>query len=306
MTKGERTKKGLHGEALRAFRHSVSELKKKGLVRQSVDARSQKPTRYMRKKVKDLSGIFEGTKAGVKVHPDFLKRYREAGYQIVNRRVIVNKDPSEIAAVKKGMPVLRSLASPAGPVMERVPLPFNIRNAVDFEKYVRNNAAKIDAMKEPGEVFNFKIFGNSALAHGFEDIELVLEYLERYLSIWGEDSDEQWESFDLYRITPGTWVVDNPKMPRSNRSLERREMSKRRWSLAKGEERYRQERTEAMYRLRMNETFRERERVKQAEYMRRRREDAAFRLEENQRTKERVRKLRAQGRTYTRGSDDGN
>lgn len=58
--KSKSSRQALTGADLKKFRRAVSELKAKGLVSKRVDARSQKPTRYMRGQVKAFSDVLEG------------------------------------------------------------------------------------------------------------------------------------------------------------------------------------------------------------------------------------------------------
>lgn len=58
----------LTGSQLKEFRKSVAKLKQLGLVSKKIDARSQKPTRYMRGQIeKRFAGVLSGKAAVVKV-----------------------------------------------------------------------------------------------------------------------------------------------------------------------------------------------------------------------------------------------
>lgn len=245
---------------LRAFRHNVSVLKSKGLVSKRVDARKQKPTRYMKSKLRKLAPILEGTAAGVKVRPDLLKQYREAGFNIVNRRVIVEKRPEEISAVRKGHAVFRS---PLGPVhiQERLILPFSPRNVDDFENHLRKNPEHFDRLKASGDVFAFKIFGNNSLAT-FEDAESLLEYLNRYRVFHSMYSEDAWESLQFFRVAPGKWR-HNAKRTRTRTEQDRRSPARRRYSLVKGERIHKLEEAERKRKKRAEDiTWAEKERAR--------------------------------------------
>lgn len=227
----DRTKKGLSGEALRAFRHSVAGLKKKGLVSPRVDAHSQKPTRYMQAKVRSLAGVFSGEQAAVKVKPAIARQYKEAGFRVINQRVVLPKDLSEVAGVRRGLAAFSAPLAP-GIVQQRVVLPFGPRNIDDFLDKVRTDPASINRLKADGEYFAFTFFGRMSLAT-FEDIELLAEYLEHYNALDGDDAEEAWKELVLYRTYPEAWenlTRFQPALPKRQRrraTQDRRELSRR-------------------------------------------------------------------------------
>lgn len=230
----------LNREQIKAFRHHVSVLKSKGLVSKRVDARKQKPTRYMTNKVRILAPILHGEAAGVKVSPDLLKKYREAGFPIHNRRVIVEKTPEEISRTRKGLPLMRRHLGGAY-IQERLVLPFGPRNIDDFRKRVTENPTAFNALKERGDLFAFKIFGNNSLAT-FEDIQLLLEYLDRYQAVHdARYSDDAWTSLQFFRVAPGAWKPT--KRERALTKQDRRERPRTRGKLM-GERLYRAQEAE--------------------------------------------------------------
>lgn len=258
----------LNTEQLRAFRHHVKVLKSKGLVSKRVDARKQRPTRYMRAKVKQLAPILHGEAVGVKVRPDLLKKYKEAGFNIVNRRVIVEKTPEEISRTRKGLPLLRRHLGGEF-AQERLVLPFGPRNIDDFRAKVSADPRAFDSLKEPGDLFAFKLFGNNSLST-FDDIVSLLEYLEHYQVFSSYHKEEAWTSLQFFRVAPGAWK-HSPRAKRTDTATaqDRRSSVKRRqWSKVKGERIHRQEDAARKRRLRADESYaaaeRERDRVRKA------------------------------------------
>ncbi len=221
MTTRNRPIKGLHGQALRDFRHLVSKAKKKGLVSKRIDARKQKPTRYMRAKMASLSAVFEGTSVGVKVAPKMAREYKQAGFQVVNNHVVVAADPGEIAGVRSGRPLLRRKLGP-GIWEERIVLPITPMSLQQIVDDAAVNQAKYDALKEPDEVFAFKLFGRNSLA-SFEDFGLLIDYLARYQVFETHDNPETWESIDFYRVVWGKWQ----ESPRERRKRMKTEQDRR-------------------------------------------------------------------------------
>lgn len=79
---------------IKKFRSDVAKLKSLGLTSARVDARSQKPTRYMRKKVESFRDVLEGRAKSVHVPQSVAKEYSEA-YRRTRSRVIVPTEAGE-------------------------------------------------------------------------------------------------------------------------------------------------------------------------------------------------------------------
>lgn len=82
------SRKALNGTELRKFRSDVARLKAAGLVGPKVDARSQKPTRYMRDQVRQYRDVIEGRAKVVKLPRDQAKRY-EGTLRVKRSRAVV-------------------------------------------------------------------------------------------------------------------------------------------------------------------------------------------------------------------------
>lgn len=214
MPKRDRPISGLKGQALKDFRSQVAKAKKKGLVSKRVDARSQKPTKYMRAKMRALAPVFEGTSIGVKVPPKMAREYKRAGFTVFNSRVITRAEPGEIAKVKKGMVAFRK---PLGGDFfeERVILPISPTSIDELLLDVEKSGEKYDALKEPDELFAFKLFGFNSLAT-FEDFGLLAEYLSHYKVFETHDGPDTWEGINFYRVVRGKWQP-TPKRPYKRR-----------------------------------------------------------------------------------------
>lgn len=222
MTGRNRPIKGLHGQALKDFRHAVSLAKKKGLVSKRVDARKQKPTRYMRAKMASLADVFGGTSVGVKVAPKMAREYRQAGFKVFNNRVVVAKSPGEIASVKRERPLMRRKLGP-GIYEERLVLPITPTSIEEIMSDVEGNQAKYDALKDPSEVFAFKLFGRNSLST-FEDFGLLIEYLSHYQVFEVDDGPDTWEGVSFYRVASTSYWKPTPivRRKRGPMSPERR------------------------------------------------------------------------------------
>lgn len=87
-----------HGQGskadIRKFRSDVAKLKSLGLVSKRVDARSQKPTRYMREQVKKFGDVLEGRAKVIHVPHKVAKEYSEA-YRAKRNRIVVPAEKGE-------------------------------------------------------------------------------------------------------------------------------------------------------------------------------------------------------------------
>jgi len=92
-SKSRSSGQGSRGD-IRKFRSDVSKLKSLGLVSKRVDARSQKPTRYMREQVKKFGDVLEGRAKVVHVPRKVAKEYSEA-YRAKSGRVVVPAEKGE-------------------------------------------------------------------------------------------------------------------------------------------------------------------------------------------------------------------
>lgn len=213
MAKGKVNRSGFSAQELREFRSKVSALKKAGLVSKRTDARKQKPTRYMKAKVKALAPVLSGEMTGVKVGRDILERYKQGGFKIINGRVMVNKDHDEIALAKKGELIALRKISKAFP-FEKIVMPYRISTMTAFFEEARKSPPDpviFASRKNAPEYWAFTYYGWNSL-QTFEDLGLLAETLEHYSSVEGasaEDLTEIFSNFVLYRTMPEFWAPRN-------------------------------------------------------------------------------------------------
>ena len=261
------TRKGpprLSPSDLRALRSKVSKLKKLGGISKRVDARKQRPTRYMIRKVKSLEPVLQGRAVLIpkkKIRSDLLSDYQRTSMS-VNRRLMIPKQPNETVRIRRGLPELEREIAKTGErrvVQRRVPLPVNIENLEDFASDLMNRPERWAAArgKYPPWVFGFTIFGNRS-TQLFESPEALAQHLQKYIDAMSEDDlEEAWNEFVLYAIDVedfGRWYEGAPRR-RGGRGRNRRRAGYKAADHAKAE----RER-----RAKMNEAERQRERVKNA------------------------------------------
>lgn len=199
---------------IRSFRHEISILKKKGLIRKSIDARSVKPSKHFLAKVKEYRPVIEGRMASVKVPAKSAASYIEH----VNKsarfvkgpqgpRLLVPKAPDEkVTATRSG---LVRISHPAG--MERVQIPVAYHNLEQWLRAAKRKKGAINGMKKRGERFAFNFMGNHSISF-FDDIGALLDTLQHYnsveASIEGDDSEYQesiYQNLEIIKFKKGAW-----------------------------------------------------------------------------------------------------
>jgi hypothetical protein len=285
------------GKALREFRHEIALLKKKGLVSKRVDARKQKPTRYMRDKLKKLHDVIEGTQTSVKVDRKTAARYKASGFFVFGNRVVVSKDKDERGRrdAKSGLIVLSKLG-PRAP-FEKVVMPYSIKNIDQFLSECRKSPPDpqiFAARKNPQDHWAFAYHGNNSLGT-FETLDDLGIHLERYVSLL--DDPRMFQHLILYRVIPSFWVEA------TQRNIEnRKRANRRRWNKDRRDNRKKANPKDLMLRGRevmkaKQETYEEMNARHQREWYQRQKErmakDAAFAERVRKERADRKRKLRA-------------
>jgi hypothetical protein len=168
---------------LRDFRRSVAALKKQGLLGKSkIDARSVRPENKVAGKrldtlVKKFDDVVSGKATAVKVSPAELKRFRKAGFETAQGRVLVPHSKSETAR-KQGEAI--AIKNKTG--VERVQIPVEFHNLRSYLTDLKKNAPLINRMKRRNEYFGIRFYGGQR-ATFYSDIESLIDDLERYDSI---------------------------------------------------------------------------------------------------------------------------
>lgn len=161
MAKSVKTAKELHAE-LKAYRHGLAILKKKGVISHSVDARSATPTKHYKAQLKKHADIIADRATAVKVSAKKAKEYQDAGYERVGKnRVKVSKAPGERVHVSHGKIFTRRALKNGE--MERVILPHSFNDIAAWATEGAENP-ELDALKNAGEKFAFKYDGHNSHA----------------------------------------------------------------------------------------------------------------------------------------------
>jgi hypothetical protein len=87
---------------LKQFRRDVSILKRKGLLDKSIDARSIKPSKYLRSQVRKFGNVLRGEASPVKVKKSNIPVLKARGFTIKNGRAVVPHNPGEKVRAARG------------------------------------------------------------------------------------------------------------------------------------------------------------------------------------------------------------
>jgi hypothetical protein len=167
---------------LRDFRHALSVLKNQGLV-EDVDARSAYPTwkrggKKLSTLVSHYDAIVEGKATAVEVPDKVLRKYRAAGRETANGRVI---EPHGLDETAYYDPKSEAIIIKHKSGIERIQIPIPFHNLEQWANDVKRNRKQINALKSGKEAFGFRYFGNNG-SEFFGDIGLFIDFIRKYSS----------------------------------------------------------------------------------------------------------------------------
>lgn len=176
------------------IRATARKLQRKGLISSRADLSRAKPSLSVRKKAAALRGVTTGFQEAVTVGPATAKRYREAGFKVVGRKVIIEKTPEEtLTRNRRGEIEMRN---PWGNPFTQIILPVNMRNLPAFRSALHDHTEEFQKMAGPGGYFGFSFYGNKSYETG--DAQWLASYLDLYESLWEDGGDDDGE----YQATP--------------------------------------------------------------------------------------------------------
>lgn len=177
-------RKSKKSQELQLFRKRYAQAKKMGLLRSPKDARSVKPTRYMKTKLNKISEYLGGEYTSVKVSPKVAREYREAPTSwtplTFGNRVVVPKSVAGSLPKSRGgrLTFVRPLNNGEH---ELIPIPIK---AVTVEKMLDEirTSQVWKLSKRADEKFAFRVYGNASLI-SFETIEDLANYVSENYQI---------------------------------------------------------------------------------------------------------------------------
>lgn len=201
MPKVKGTRPESKGANLKKYRKLYAEAKRRGLVRGNHDARSIKPSSYMKTKLNKLSPYMDSNYQAVKVSPKVARAFksmRGANVPVVtNNRVLVRTGSTEQAVLRKGYPA-KVQRLKAG-TYEEIILPVQIRTFKELEEAILGNPVWDDILKDPDENFRFTFGGSiengAPSISAYDNLEELIADLSKYH--WTEDTTDGEEIGDV-------------------------------------------------------------------------------------------------------------
>jgi hypothetical protein len=193
------------GKDIRQVRSEVSQLKKAGIVSKRIDARSYQPTRYMINKLLQNADVLSGEAVAVKAKPQVRKRYVEKGVfeQRGGALIVPRDDAKQRTRISRGLvEITRPLAMGEE---KRLILPFKATDMEAVANRLRDDPS-LDGMKNPDELFGFRLFGHTMATIGFPDANELADYiLTRYAHLFnGKNGQAAVKNFILFRFKSNT------------------------------------------------------------------------------------------------------
>lgn len=212
--------------SLRKFRHSISVLKKQGLVSKTVDARSAKPSdkstgKKLQTIVDGFDDVISGKLTALKVKPSKLKQFRKAGYETAKGRVLVPHGSTEKAKLVKGE--VNIISTEKGLV--RIQIPVEFHNLKQYLTDIARNKKRINQMKRDNEYFGFRFFGNNSTAL-YSNVEAAIADLRKYETVLAAHSrykqKEVYRNIEIIRVVrEKDWVFPSERKRQMSKAYAR-------------------------------------------------------------------------------------
>lgn len=253
--------------ALKEFRHDIAVLKKFKLIDSSYDARSVKPSKYLKGLVKEFGDVLKGRAKPVKVSKENASYYKKRGYRVKNGRVVVPHAENESVRTSHGNFVVTTQGK--GGKIHKIDLGFSTRTIANWRKKLQDKKFKL----KKGERIGFSFHGNYS-EQLFEDINDLLDFLEYYdeFTKAEESGSINYEKSVIdgivfYRVErdakmPATPIDEEKKKWRRKRQAEKREAWLGRMTPERREE-YNRERANSRKQSRENMTPEQKENYKE-------------------------------------------
>lgn len=208
---------------LKQFRHDVSILKRKGLLDKALDARSIKPSKYLKSQIKRFGNVLRGEASPVKVSKQAASQLKTRGFVIKNGRAVVPHMPGEKVRSARGSFKITTMTKGGGKI-ERLDLALDPDDINQWIDDLRNNRFPIGRDEELTITFRGHSsgagFGKLARG-GLTPQEQLANFLEGYRLVDSamnghQDDQEVIDGIVIYKVTKGN-------RPPSSGEVERRD-----------------------------------------------------------------------------------
>lgn len=166
-----------HREAMKAYRHELAILKRKGLISKSIDVRKVKTRQSnLSRAINKFRDVIAGTATALKAPKEVIARKKALGARTAHGRIIEPKLPNERVYINKQGTISHVIKTESGKVVRIQP---NIEPRY-IEEYLQTIVEQ--EKKTKGKRYGFQYFGNNSHAT-FDNIELALLNLSYYSSL---------------------------------------------------------------------------------------------------------------------------
>jgi hypothetical protein len=148
---------------LKQFRHDVSILKRKGLLDKTIDARSIKPSKYLKSQIKRFASVLRGEASPVKVSRTTLANLKKRGIDVKSGRAIIPHQPGEKVRATRG--TYKVVTPVKGGRIQRLDLALDVDDINQWLDDLSNNRYKIPK----GDQLAFQFRGYNSL-RGYTDL----------------------------------------------------------------------------------------------------------------------------------------
>lgn len=201
------------GTDIKAVRKDVAKLKKAGIVSSRIDARKYVPSKYMLSKIRKNADILSGQVIPVRAPKSVREKYTTKGIYEQRGSVLIVPREYEKQRTKISRGLLEVSRSLAWGEEKRLILPFR---ATDMEAVAHKLKADptLDGLKEPDELFGFRLFGHNMNTIGFPSADELADYiLTHYQHLFsGKNGKAAVKEFQLIRFKrKDSQLTDGPE-----------------------------------------------------------------------------------------------
>ncbi len=161
---------------IRQVRGEVSQLKKVGIVSKRIDARNYIPSKYMLSKLRKNADVLSGDVIAVPAKAKVRKAYVSKGLfeQRGGSLIVPREYANQRTRINRGMVELtRSLAMGEE---RKLILPFKPADMEGVAHRLQDDPT-LDGMKQPDELFGFRLYGHNMNTIGFPTAEELADYI---------------------------------------------------------------------------------------------------------------------------------
>lgn len=199
------------GKDIRQIRSEVSKLKRAGIVSPKIDARTYQPSRYMLGKLKKNADIISGQAIAVKAPKAIREKYVEKGLfeQRGGALIVPRESANQRARIKRGL-IETTRPLQFGEEIKLI-LPFKATDMENVANRLKDDPT-LDGLKNPDELFGFRLFGHNMATIGFPDASELADYiLTRYTHLFsGKNGKAAVKEFILFRFKSRASTLSEP------------------------------------------------------------------------------------------------